>query len=215
MLLAHHLTWLRIQGEIQDPRLLATVADRAPASNFSRTRLRPISTVGTECSGEGGVDGEEHGDNAPRVAEAGVPSVPLEPFLQLTKRGKSDKTTDGLGCWRGINTQAAEAKREGPQLTPNVHTLLKEHRPGSGRSPRSERGDQEERRGRATSMERVPEAAGRCGFLHLVVDGVVFQVQAARPSGMMRVWGNVLPAVRERGQYWTRAFRALLIHRSG
>lgn len=192
VLLADHLTWLRIQGETQEPRLLATVADRAPAGKLSRTRLPPISAVGTEyLVGGGGVGGEELGDNAPGTAGteaplaepdvtapnrgggAAIPLVPLEPFLQLAKeRRNSDNTADGLRRRPEGNTQTAEVKREGSQLTNDVNTVLKEH--GADDAYRSQ---------------------DRCGFLHLVVDGVVFQVQAARPSGITRVWEKVLPAV--------------------
>lgn len=224
VLLADHLSWLRVQGETQDPRLLATVADRAPTGSFSRTPQPPISTVGTEHPGKGDVGEQDLIDNAPGGAagvrvplaerdvtapsRAGtgtfpvpVPSaVPLEPFLQLARGGNSGHTADGLPRRQKRNTQTGEATREGSQLTPNVNTLLKERRPGDYcRPPRSGSGDHEEGRGRTAPMGRVSGAAAdRCGFLHLVVDGVVFQVEAARPSGITRVWENVLPAVSER-----------------
>lgn len=228
VLLADHLTWLRIQGETQDPRLLATLADRAPAGNFARTRPPPTSAVGSAYPGGDGVGREAPGDNAPGAAGTGFPlderhatapirgdgggaafsvpsAVPLEPFLQLSKRGNRDSIVGGLQYRAEGNNHMAEAKRGRSQLTHDVYTLLKEHRPGDESLPRSGGGEQEERRGKRASMKQVSEAADRCGFLHLVVDGVVFQVEAARPSGITRVWENVLPAVSEKSTPHPRA----------
>eukprot|EP00903_Cladosiphon_okamuranus_P018662 g17176.t1 len=214
--LADHLTWLRIQGEAQDPRLLATVADRAPTSNSCRTRLPPISATGTGYPGGGGVgEGNQRGGDAPGTTGTGIslaerdvtapgqggcesfPLVPLEPFLQLAKRGSSDNTAAGLWRRAGRYTQAAENKREGLRLTHNANTHLKEHRSRDHRLPRSRSGsrDQQARTGRTASMEQVSAAPDGCGLLHLVVDGAVFQVEAVRPSGITRVWENALPAM--------------------
>lgn len=230
ILLADHLTWLRIQGETQDPRLLATLADRTPAGNFSSTRQPLISTVDAERN-RPAVGRDEQGDNAPGGGGTGVllgerngnapsrgapavfpvlvPSaVPLEPFLQMARRGNGDNAADGLRRRGTRSTRTAEGRREGSQLDHNVYTLLKEHRPMGDHYglPRPGGGHQEERGGRTDSTEwGSDEAADRCGFLHLVVDGVVFQVEAARPSGITRVWENVLPAVSGRSARHPRA----------
>ena len=176
--LADHLTWLRIQGETGDPRLLVTVADRpSPSVAFGRESS-------TTSTGGGG-------------ASFAVPSaVPLEPFLQTKDVRESDYTN---GLWRraGGKSQTGDAKRRRSRLTHGVHTVLKEHRSGEQRLPGSRRwaGDEEEEGRRAASTGEASAAPRTCGLLHLVVDGVVFQVQAARPTGIARVWANVLPAV--------------------
>lgn len=226
VLLADQLTWLRIQGETQDPRLLATVADRAPASNSCQTRLPPISASCTGYPGGGGVGGgNQGGGDVHGFAGTGIPlaerdstapghgggvafpPVPLEPFLQSAKRGSSENTADRLRHRAGRDTQTAEAKREGSRLTHNANTLLKGHRSGDHRLPRSRPGgrDHQARTGRPASMEQLSGAPDRCGVLHLVVDGVVFQVEATRPSGITRVWENVLPAVSGRSSPHPRA----------
>eukprot|EP00752_Nemacystus_decipiens_P012470 g11044.t1 len=221
VVLADHLTWLRIQGETQDPRLLATLADRAPSGVSSRSREPPTSTVGRRHPGEGGVKEQDQVDYVPGVTARGpsladrfdispsgggaatfpVPfpsAVPLEPFLQMTRRWNSGKTADGHRRRETRSTHSAESKGEGSQLTHNVNTLLKERRSGDcHRMPKSGAREYDEGIGRAgpATIEPVSDAADRCGFLHLVVDGVVFQVEAARPSGITRVWENVLPAM--------------------
>lgn len=224
VLLADHLTWLRIQGETQDPRLLATMAGRAPAGNLSRTRLPPTSRVDAAYPAGDGVGGSDQGDGARVAGETRVslaerditapshgggvsvsgaafpvPSaIPLEPFLQMVKWGNRRRNVDGLQYRAEGDTETAESKRGRHQLNHDVYTLMRGHRSGDdNRLPRSGVEDQEEERsGKTASTEQASAAAARCGFLHLVVDGVVFQVEAARPSGITRVWENVLPAVR-------------------
>lgn len=40
-----------------------------------------------------------------------------------------------------------------------------------------------------------PSRKTRCSALHLVVDGVIFQVDGSAPEGIARVWTRVLPVV--------------------
>ncbi len=184
--LADHLTWLRVQGEASDPRLLATIADRLPA------RL-------TSVRGNTATMPDRNGGESFAVP----PAVPLGPILHMTKGGREGESTDG--AWRrvgGKNGETGEESQRGrSRLTHGVHTSMKENRSGDGRLPGPGRwtGGEGEEKGRGASKgEEASAATRRCGFLHLVVDGVVFQVEAARPTGISRVWENVLPAVSKR-----------------
>lgn len=212
VLLADYLTWLRVQGSTQDPRLLMTVADRPPAG-ASTSGLgqwsRPYGSGGREEAGdssetarrvEGGRQGRQGGvgltagatgvsDLAANAPEIGAtfpnPSaVPLKPFLQLEEGGRRrhDKTN-------GIQDHASgKGEARTFSLTHGVHAGLKEYCPGGWLlpGPRGRGGDEQ---------NGLFALAANCEVFHLVVDGVVFQVDAAKPQGVSRVWASVLPAV--------------------
>ncbi|CAN0041830.1 unnamed protein product, partial [Ectocarpus sp. 13 AM-2016] len=112
------------------------------------------------------------------------PVVPLKPFLQLQEGGRrrQDRTN-------GIQDRASGAGEARTSfLTHGVHAGLKEHNPGGGVLPGPG--------GRGGDDRNGPFAeALTCGVFHLVVDGVVFQVDAAKPQGVSRVWVSVLPAI--------------------
>lgn len=204
VLLADFLTWLRVQGSTQDPRLLTTVADRPPAgSSTSGTGQwpRPHGSGGREEEGdssetarrvEDGRQGKQGGVDLTAGA-AGVSDlarfpndsvVPLKPVLQLEEGGRRrhDRTI-------GIQDHASGAGEARTSiLTHGVHAGLKEHGPGRGLLPGPGGRGGDDRNG------PIAEAA-TCGVFHLVVDGVVFQVDAAKPQGVSRVWASVLPAV--------------------
>lgn len=55
--------------------------------------------------------------------------------------------------------------------------------------------DMGETGGQATETEDETRARASCDSLHLVVDGAVFQVDAAVPGGIARVWTNIIPLV--------------------
>lgn len=164
-LLANHLTWLRDQGFHQDTRLLTTVADRPP---------RHLDLVQSrEGGGQLLYDGlrrEGTTKNDRDHHRPDTPFVPLESFLRLLPDGGVSEKPHRL-----------YGSREDPGRVPLAHSISM--RSGRRRRP----GDEETTGGVA---ERGP-----CGFLHLVVDGVEFQVNAATPSGISRVWTNVLPLV--------------------
>lgn len=230
--LADHLTWLRMQGTTEDPRLLTTLADRPPSGGGGgkgggggggSNQTTPIPTSrgihhgerGENDNGAGQEGQNEHtaggGDGRTGVnaslagrdatadavgTNSGVrlPAsaiVPLEPFLQMAhqRRLEYDSVDGGVQRRTGGSNQTRETKRV--RLTHDVHTRLQEVSPGVGK--RVDVGDEGERSEWAAAAEA--EAAEKCGFLHLVVDGVVFQVNAAKPKGVTRVWASVLPAV--------------------
>lgn len=136
-------------------------------------------------------------------------AVPLEPFLHMMagKRGPHSQTAAqlvrseahgdriidnradiGMGIRpirEGVSGAALRSRRHRP-LTHEVDTRLrnprKVQRSGSGEAIEGTAGADQDRRD--------------CGALHLVVDGVVFQLEAATPKGISRVWANVLPMVR-------------------
>lgn len=232
ILLADHLTWLRVHGTSNDPRLLATVADRPSSSPFfpaGRQRNRPHDhraakekERGAFCPGghDGGGRGEHQsipcdfkanscggggGGNSSRgesgiapvpattpsfggdafkwCAEPPVPSiVPLKPFLQLVEEIRKNSSTTFVQGKTGGQSHAGDPTQARSSLTHDVHTSLKEY-------------------GLGGEIIRNPEArAGprkNCELFHLVVDGVVFQVDAAKLAGIWRVWAKVLPAVRK------------------
>lgn len=147
---------------------------------------------GGRSSGGGREEGVNEGDSAATScagndalsssAELPVASiVPLEPFLQLAEEGREESSTTYVeGGTRG-RSQMEHPAQGRSCLTHDVHTGMKEYGFGAKRRRKTEdevgRGD-------------------KCGSLHLVVDGVVFQVDAAKPAGISRVWANILPAVR-------------------
>lgn len=212
VLLADHLTWLRVQGSTRDPRLLATVADRPPAGSSTSGLgqwFRPYGSGGREEGGdssetarrvEGGRQGKQGSigltagaagasDLATSAPEIGAifpkPSaVPLKPFLQLEEGGRRrDDRADGIQD----HASGTEETRTS-FLTHGVHAGLKEYDPGGGLLPDPGGRGGDERNGAFA-------VAAKCGVFHLVVDGVVFQVDAAKPQGVSRVWASVLPAV--------------------
>lgn len=195
--LADHLTWLRVRGRDSDPRLLTTVADR-PGSG-----VRPSSYRGAWGAQDGGGAGEHEPGHAERQASSDyfVPVVPLEPFLRKKRymednpaRAESQtvqrKEPQGRRVRRVQRDGVTDERIISPfALTGDLNTRMKE--------------TWEARRRRVQSKGRGGEAvwgAARgstgCERMHLVVDGVVFQIDGANPWGIARVWANVLPAVR-------------------
>lgn len=175
VLLADHLSWLRVHGQNQDPRLLTTVADR-PASVIRRS------------------------DNV-------LPVVPLAPFLrQIDKKGERKGSMDlavqykfeqgykdGFSSnYSGLSSSISgsggrrdnDGRRSGKSwessITHETNTRLEGRR---------------HRRGKRRARGDSKASDAKCGSLHLVVDGVVFQVDAVKPKGISRVWANVLPEV--------------------
>ncbi|CAM9482314.1 unnamed protein product, partial [Hapterophycus canaliculatus] len=203
VLLADHLTWLRVQGTSNDPRLLTTVADRprsSPSSAEGRQWNRSDDRrVGREegrgssllADHGGGGEGERasipHDCGTKRLSgdrKVPVPSiVPLEGFLRLLQEGRQESSTASVqGRTRGSKRTGNPSQRR-LCLTHDVRASLKQY--GL---------DREGRRKPEESVGRGEE----CGLLHLAVDAVVFQVDAAKPGGMWRVWANVLPVMLDR-----------------
>lgn len=184
VLLADHLTWLREHGRNQDPRLLATVVDR-PGSVMRRS-------------------------------DKVLPIVPLAPFLRqmVEKREREGSTNAAVqchlepGCKNGCSSvcSGSSSSCSSGNGNSNSSSLCSERRDNNGRgseiSWKSRISHEVNMRleGRRRRKGRRAEDEGRasgadCGSLHLVVDGVVFQVEAAKPKGISRVWANVLPEV--------------------
>ena len=204
VLLADHLTWLRVLGRTRFPRLLATCADRPPPSPSSRSH----TARATRHGGNGAAEREQgnntsgatgKADDVDEASDTGlgkdgqalpIPSaVPLEPFLRMVHGSGTDHTL--VYPSRRADAPMKEAKQVRSRLTPGVNTGLsgKQIPPALG----ARAGDEKDRGGEIPPEEI--SSAGRCRNLHLVVDGVVFQVHAACPDGIARVWTNVLPAV--------------------
>lgn len=229
--LADHLTWLRHMGITKEPRLLRTVADRPDTSLYYPLRRQQfrrqsgdgpaggitISPEGAEHQVGDGLGETAYSQHSAESTEAGsgvlaarrdgdaseseaafpvLPIVPLEPFLKMMKSGhKDDSVNRPVAGHAGGNEDTAGARQGPARLTHDVKTLLEERL--SRLDSTGEAGNEDDRGGPALTME----AEGVCDSLHLVVDGVVFQVEATRPALNTRVWENVLPAVSERSVY--------------
>ncbi|CAM9380011.1 unnamed protein product, partial [Scytosiphon promiscuus] len=220
VLVADHLTWLRAKGNFYEPRLETTVADRPhrcssfPMGRWNRLHDRrareddgqseleelPISNNCEPFPGSRGEYSNERegqdGTNSPKntshaeghtpSSRAGLPLapiVPLEPFLQLAEEGRKDGSTMSVyGRRRGRN-QTADPTQGRSCLTHDVHASLRGYR------SRGKRWREPEERFRREK---------NCGLFHVVVDGAVFQIYAAEPAGIWRVWAKVLPAMMDR-----------------
>lgn len=160
--------------------------------------------VGKRSHSQYWVDAAEVGSGVPAAGRDGnasesdaaspvLPIVPLEPFLMMMQGGHGyDSVNHRVAGHVGVSKDTAEVRQGPARLTHDVSTLLDERLSRSG--SRGEARNEDERGGPASTTG--PE--GVCGSLHLIVDGVVFQVEAARPGPITRVWENVLPAVSER-----------------
>lgn len=192
VLLADHLTWLRVHGRNYDSRLLATVADR-PGSVMRRS------------------------DNV-------LPVVPLAPFLrQMVKEGEREGSMDAAvqyhlepGCkngWSSACSGSSSRSCSSGNGNRSTSSLSNEHRDSNGRGSEiswkssishevNMRLDGRRRRKGRRARDDGRASDADCWSLHLVVDGVVFQVEAAKPKGISRVWANVLPEVSGNRKKW-------------
>lgn len=199
IVLADNLTWLRNQGSAKDPRLLATVADR-PGSRMRPNRARESGQKHGRTGDGGNADNMSNAGydrSTPGDVVADFPVIPLEPFLWATRDKKDPKpaATQDLKSpqkhsnnWRDTGAEAVTAR--GSRLTHGVNTRMKQYSGANNPAWEEERGGEAGVAAARTSSEK-------CKIFHLVVDGVVFQVDASKPKGISRVWANVLPAVRE------------------
>lgn len=187
VVLAEHLTWLRDRGRYHEPRLLTTIAHRPTDSRLFLSQ-----------DGEGD-PGKIQGESLETRVQPQPPDVavvPLGPFVDdfdLWGANGVLQATGSIGSESG--PRHLNSGRVGSDGRLQRKVLAHEHSLGAagGEPDRNEEND-----------KNLVETDS-CKFFHLVVDGVIFQVDAVEPKGVWRVWANLIPAVRDMTALWTRS----------
>lgn len=200
ILLADHLTWLRVQGRGGDSRLLTTVADR-PGSGTRGNGSGGTPEYRFRATGERDYLGEATSQPASfDVFFPAFPPVPLAPFLLMVADGEEAVNAAARSlqhehsCGTSTNkknshiTKCDEPKTRRHALTHDTDTRMREDW-GEKRRPGGEGGS-------GGAAITAADSSVACASFHLLVDGVMFQVGASGPRGILRVWTNILPAVR-------------------